>query len=238
MLSTTSGTFLVSILSRKQVAQINGKSVYVVTGIALIALASPAEAGQTIEQAKLTLKSKAATSKGSALNGDSSDEDDGNRGYLSTDEVEDDQIVNTPLQEKKDPLHGSSKHDSSIAQDVIGKKGQYGRFAERWFSRRLAVGTGNDSGDPRSPSVGVSNLPTPGDGARDQEGRRISSSKGNQPNEALIPKLLRTTKTLLNSQSFYFSYDMDITRRLGNQQRSLSPDPLVSTINSYRYEVY
>lgn len=35
--------------------------------------------------------------------------------------------------------------------------------------------------------------------------------------DTLLPKLLRTTKVLLASRSFFFSYDYDITRRLGSQ---------------------
>ena len=52
---------------------------------------------------------------------------------------------------------------------------------------------------------------------------------------ALVPKLLRTTRMLLSSRSFFFSYDFDVTRRLGGEivknpdiPLSKSVDPLVS----------
>ncbi len=57
----------------------------------------------------------------------------------------------------------------------------------------------------------------------------------------LLPKLLRTTRLLLGSRSFFFSYDLDITRRLGNQGSRTSElplyksvDPLVSHVLSFR----
>ena len=54
---------------------------------------------------------------------------------------------------------------------------------------------------------------------------------------ALVPKLIRTTRMLLSSRSFFFSYDFDVTRRLGgetvkNPDIPLSKfvDPLVSIL--------
>jgi SacI homology domain len=42
----------------------------------------------------------------------------------------------------------------------------------------------------------------------------------------MLPKILRTTKLLLTSQSFFFSYDINLTKRFGNSSvtsvRSLS----------------
>ena len=54
---------------------------------------------------------------------------------------------------------------------------------------------------------------------------------------SLLPKLLRTTRVLLTSHSFFYSYDMDITRRSGTGSAKSSDlplyksaDPLVSYI--------
>ncbi len=51
---------------------------------------------------------------------------------------------------------------------------------------------------------------------------------------SLLPKLLRTTRILLASKSFFFSYEYDITRRLGsqgNQSMKGSELPLYKTVD-------
>jgi hypothetical protein len=51
---------------------------------------------------------------------------------------------------------------------------------------------------------------------------------------ALLPKILRTTKMYFGSGNFFFSYDYDISRGIGQQQSQsslplfLQTDPLVS----------
>jgi len=58
---------------------------------------------------------------------DSDDDYDGESILSSDDDVSDDP--------PRRPNHHRTL-SSSIAEDVIGKKGVYGRFAERWFSKR------------------------------------------------------------------------------------------------------
>ncbi len=67
------------------------------------------------------------------------------------------------------------------------------------------------------------------------ETSQLGSREANTTN-ALVPKLLRTTRMLLSSRSFFYSYDLDITRRLGGEivknpelPLSKSVDPLVSS---------
>ena len=252
LLSVTSHAFLIAITNRKQVAQIKGRSVYVVTGVVLIPLSSFAEAKQAAEQVGSALGSKAVASDDPPIYSDSSDEEGGSREVSPTGEIDDDQNVHGPLQETKDSLRDTLKEDSSIVQDVIGKKGQYGRFAERWFSRRgwsvdrkrlLGMSTGSNSGDLHRTLNSGGNPDVSEVATESQKERQRRTDTGDQPNVALtlLPKLLRTTKMLLNSESFYFSYDMDITRRLGTQETSLRSeiplhkvvDPLVRTLSSY-----
>jgi hypothetical protein len=108
---------------------------------------------------------------------------------------------------------------SSIAEDVIRRRGSFGRFAQKWFSkggwrqeqwrsmglRNLAI---ESSAPPRSSLDSTS-------------GRKISLEEAEfegQDVSALLPKLLRTTQILFGtSRSFYFSYDVDLTRRLGKE---------------------
>ena len=49
--------------------------------------------------------------------------------------------------------------------------------------------------------------------------------------KTLLPKLLRTTRMLLASQSFFFSYDLDITRRIDNQSSKGSELPLHQSVD-------
>ena len=137
---------------------------------------------------------------------------------------------------------------NNVIEDVIGKKGQYGRFAERWFSRkgwttekRRAQGMSTADEEPRSASTqdALQNPDATNDAAatpvdlnssgqttkRDKEKQRNESPPDNQTANVvntLLPKLLRTTRMLLSSRSFFFSYDLDITRRLGNQNTKSS----------------
>ena len=48
---------------------------------------------------------------------------------------------------------------------------------------------------------------------------------------SLLPKLLRTLVLMLCSRSFYFSYDLDITRRLGTQLGRSKDLPLHKAID-------
>ena len=136
----------------------------------------------------------------------------------------------------------SQGESGSVAEDVIGRKGQYGRFAERWFSRkgwtyerRKAQGmSADDTGRPDTRSA-KEDGPDPAYGDDPTFATRHVKST-NSPEEqvsqamaesalqdkdvttTLLPKLLRTTKMLFASRSFFYSYDYDITRKLGYQK--------------------
>ena len=128
---------------------------------------------------------------------------------------------------------------SSVVEDVIGKKGVYGRFAQDWFSRRgwsvekrKMQGMSSDQIAPIDGGPGT----VPGSEAETSLETRKTD---NDLTSTLLPKLLRTTKIILSSGNIYFSYDQDITRSLGDQsliQKSVSlwkrVDPLVRPISS------
>ena len=155
---------------------------------------------------------------------------------------------------------GPERSTSNVVEDVISRKGQYGRFAERWFSRkgwstdkRRAQGMSTTDED-KPPPVGAAEDALPKDSGQvavdtnpadmkipsqtsDLRTRQNSQSGGRKADtaNALVPKLLRTTRMLLSSRSFFFSYDFDVTRRLGGEivknpdiPLSKSVDPLVS----------
>ena len=123
-MSSTSA-FLIAITSREQVATIQGRyPIYVVTDVALIPLSSRKDAEAAI------FKARAGKSGAGEAESD---------GATDTDIEEDDTaVLDDELQDQIDPDSESVNHrrQSSIGEDVIGRKGAYGRFAEKWFSKR------------------------------------------------------------------------------------------------------
>ena len=121
----------------------------------------------------------------------------------------------------------------------------YRNFAQRWFLRR--AWSQENNGEPQSKSASepqantkdknlisdeaphsvaassshkaasnkssTQNLATSST-QRDSDSAGITSSANN-----LLPKLLRTVKTLFGSRNFFYSYEYDITRRLSSQIR-------------------
>ena len=243
ILTVGPSSYLITVSSRKQVALMFGKPVYVITGVALIPLSSQSDAVKVIEQTKQALKKGPSTAhKGDEVpgNNDTSDDEDHQSDHVPATEDDDPIIPPTPQSkgDHPDDQQGAKKADSSVAVDVIGRQGQYGRFAERWFSRKgWAV-------DKRR-NLGLSADVAGKEPATNLDQSKEAKSKGGieeqLPNEQpeisktanLLPKMLQTTKMLLSSESFFFSYEYDITRRLGDHTKSAdlplykSVDPLV-----------
>lgn len=127
-------SFLVAITGREQVATIHERlPIYVITNIALIPLSSRTDASRAIEKAKPGRKAivDSAADTGSDTEGEI---------YIDDDDasVVDDDIQGDITAASKAATKASSKAQgqTSIGQDVFTKKGQYGRFAEKWFSKR------------------------------------------------------------------------------------------------------
>ena len=107
------------------------------------------------------------------------------------------------------------------------------------------VGAAEDALPKGSREVAVDNSPAIMDVSGqtgDTESGEISQLGSREANtaNALVPKLLRTTRMLLSSRSFFYSYDLDITRRLGGEimknpeiPLSKSVDPLVSILSIF-----
>ena len=248
-------SYLIAISGRRQVAQIHGVPVYVVTDVALLSLASHQEAKKSILQVKEVKRDPTeyehttSDSEISSLEDSLSVEATASNGEHASstkmspaDEVQSESQPEVPR-----------RRSSNIAQDVIGKKGHYGRFAERWFSekgwtveRRRALGMSVD--DQQEPSnMGASNIDHEesqdasdvtmqrcGEAGQNRAGGevRIGTSVHSAANAyTLLSKLLRTTHLLLSSESFFFSYELDITRRLGTQQLVSANTPLYESVD-------
>ncbi|KAM3502186.1 hypothetical protein MY10362_005032 [Beauveria mimosiformis] len=206
--------YLVTITKRKQVAHVFGSPIYVVTGVAVTPCTSQPDAAASIRRTVRWLDDRPSTADRDA---ESSDED-----------------VELPLASADDIDDGASdggENDvtssrSSIAEDVIRRKGSYGRFAQRWFSakgwtveQRRTLGLSDASNDSKLPETAGGPRKPPGD-----------EDDAQRPATALLPKLLRAMYLLFGkSRSFYFSYDMDITRRLSNKPLASRADVALYT---------
>ncbi len=202
-------SYLVTITKRKQVAQILGFPIYVVTGVAVTPCTSQPDAVASIRRTVRWLDDRPSTADQDA---ESSDEDV-ELPAASADEIDD------GASEGGDNDLTSSR--SSIAEDVIRRKGSYGRFAQRWFSAR------GWTADQRR-SLGLSdaaNNSRLAETAGEPRKVPVNEEDGQRPATALLPKLLRAMYLLFGkSRSFYFSYDVDITRHLSEKSPATQAD--------------
>jgi hypothetical protein len=150
--------------------------------------------------------------------------------------------------EHEDTLHvpkSSANKATTVVTDVIKNKGQYGRFAQRWFSKG---GWKSDGQRKQGMSTNDDDLPLTADGQKTQSDEHVpltneqkkqaeDSLPGHAKHEAhdtdsestltnLIPRILKTTTLYFTSRSFYFSYDYDISRSLSRQEATSPSVPL------------
>ncbi|CAP72864.1 uncharacterized protein PODANS_2_2960 [Podospora anserina S mat+] len=188
-----------------QVANLFGRHpIYVVTEVALTPLTSRQEAADSIGKTALALKNR-LQKEGSTSQSTSGDEETGG---LGIDELPRDDAVESATEDDAiTPPENTSS--SSIAKDVISRRGSYGRFAQRWFSRsgwaaenKRQMGLTPDSGTPPAQQNRASNKNVP---------TRFQIPDGADGSEAaieLLPKLLRTAQILFgSSRTFFFGYD-------------------------------
>lgn len=124
------------------------------------------------------------------------------------------------------PAVDAAARRSSVAQDVIGRKGSYGRFAQRWFSRsgwamdqKRTMGLSADGGKGQGKGKGKGVATAVPTSFGIPEG-----ADGNAAAVSLLPKLLRTSQILFGtSKTFYFAYDHDITRSMTNPKTPETP---------------
>ncbi|KAK4142154.1 SAC1 family phosphatidylinositol-3-phosphatase [Dichotomopilus funicola] len=243
--------------------------VYVITEVALTPCASHAEASRAVAETAAGLKARARGKEeeeeedGSRSLGGSGvidgeregdevvsvvgggGEDETGSGRLS-EEVRDEagEVFSEPEGggEEEDGGKGHARNGSSVAQDVIRRKGSYGRFAQRWFSgsgwamdqtRTLGLSAGggaaaasasNSSGGSGGSSSGSGNGSGKASGTSSSDDGAAAATAAAL---SLLPKLLRTSQILFgSSKTFYFAYDHDITRSMANPKLPAST-PLV-----------
>ncbi|KAI0414387.1 SacI homology domain-containing protein [Xylaria grammica] len=226
-------SYLIAITGRQQVAQIRGYPVYVVTDVAVTPCTSRSEAETAIGHTALKLRRDSAEKPVE----ETSD---------SESEVETPPSA-TGVEDTDDPGAQSDREVSQttelgeqrrIAQDVFKKNGSYGRFAQKWFSNKGWMAN-------RRQSLGLSGVGTARAIEREDEmdrrkkdsddkelSKAVVQEKADAPpdstaGESLTPKLLRMAHIWFgSSKSFFFSYDIDLTRSIASRTSTVSHIPL------------
>ncbi|KAK4242525.1 SacI homology domain-containing protein [Achaetomium macrosporum] len=226
-------SYLISITRRQQVAQIRGLPVYVVTEVALTPCTSQREAAEAVAKTTAALNSRAEKEQeqdngnGDGAGGESTAASGDETGPETTPGKDDDGGEVASETEGPAPRPTAGDRPSSVAQDVIERRGSYGRFAQRWFSR-----SGWRVDQKRMMGLSADDGPAGGKAGKEKEKEEAVPTKFSIPSDAdgseaaisLLPKLLRTTQILFgSSKTFYFSYDHDITRSMANPKVPETP---------------
>ena len=237
-----------------------------VTDVALVPLSSQNEAEKAVIAAVRQRDATADTEEDSS--DDESTVDDPNDVDRATDVPE----APSPADDVRTKLdRDGTPATTNIAEDVFARRGPYGKFASQWLTKKgwgipgirapskVAEATSgtiqptNEALMQQPPETSVREVPSspPTRESGSEKGLR-SRPVGQDGNETfrsdkditipLLPKLLRSTRLILSSRSFYFSYDFNVTRRMGDPRMLNSKplglediDPLVCT---FEYPVF
>ncbi|KAI1362147.1 SacI homology domain-containing protein [Xylaria arbuscula] len=226
-------SYLITITGREEVAQIRGFPIYVVTDVALTPCTSQSEAEAAIGHTALKLR-RNSTEKPAEETLDTESETEGSPSATGAEDVED---PGAQSDRKASPLKGSGEQQG-IAQDVFKKSGSYGRFAQRWFGSKgwmanRQQGVGLSGGGTAAP---VERDDDTAQSKRDNDDKELSKTvvqekvdvlPDSTAGESLIPKLLRMAHIWFGtSKSFFFSYDLDLTRSIASRTTTISHIPL------------
>jgi hypothetical protein len=241
-LKVASSSFLISISRREQVALIRGKPVYSISEVALIPLSSQTDAEQAIVRAR-SAQFRHSTSNEDFLGDSSEDEEDNitlpDDASIATPDPDPESQAGQKVEAVKDKV-------STVAEDVMTRKGLYGRFTDRWFSNkgwtaesrsRQGLSSEEDlerlKSAAKDPTVTDGKVTDPSSAQSEESEGKKAEEETNQlaPSEvahvvdkspagnqiALLPKVLTTTKVFFGSKNFFFSYDQDISRTISEQ---------------------
>ena len=210
-------TYLIAITKREEVARIFDKPVYLITDVALLPLTSENEAADAI---KTALGTSVTTSNDS----DSSVSDTENE---DADQPKTAQLASTPADDTV-PYQGKNSSGTRVAEDVATRNVSFGKFASQWLSRQKwpapTLLTDQPTTESNEPNPASKNDNLLQDLAEAKEGSRKDMYDGTQspgishgPQSGtvvnMLPRILKTTKMIFTSGSYFFSYDIDLTRR-------------------------
>ncbi|CAN9130719.1 unnamed protein product [Alternaria alternata] len=249
LLKVATSYFLISISDREQVALIRGKPIYKITNVALIPLSSQADADKAIVATRDHLKRR---NRAPGLDDEDTDSESEDGAPSVTDSiVEDSSSAPSEVKDTITGQKGTAAQKTSVAEDVIQRKGVYGRFADKWFSRKgWSADNRRLQGLSSEENLAAKNVPQNVDSGmpKEEEQPKTESKPDAIPTSdkdisepvspeaipkalsgekdaatvALLPKILQTTKMYFSSGNFFFSYDYDISHGIGQQQPSSS----------------
>lgn len=199
--------------------------------MAVIPLSSQADASHAIQQAQ-----KILARRGKAPGDNDGEDISSSEAEAESDSCEEEVTVQTPAVTTPGNIEEPTATQSSVAQDVIGNRGRFGKFSlNNWFLRKRWGPTApiphkpkEDEGvdeeikaedTPRAPVSSIPTEPAEAEGT-DVMNKALQESEAQEeeitpPNRAidLMPKLLRYTKLIFSSRNFFFAYEYDLTRR-------------------------
>lgn len=215
------------------------------TNVAIIPISSKADATRAIAQAR-----KEVSQGDPDL--DSPSEEEVSDNVTDGPETE---INSAPSSPVRETFHARGLSVGSIAEDVIGKRVRFGRFAANWLSRknlglprpgaleqevqespfddspRMSV----DAPEVNDEAAEAAEAAVPREAeveaaaaaaAQDDVGRPSSDQAAE-----LLPKLIRYTKLLFASRNFFFAYDYDLTRSFETQEVRNGHQPLHKAVD-------
>ena len=237
-------------------AQIRGKTVYAVRDVALIPLSSQTEAQKILDN---TLKSVEQTQNNSADSDTelSDGEEDADTPSIGGDNAPEEAAA-------VEPSKGVLATGRSFTKNVVQDRGRYGRFAKKWFSKNgssanaqrkegLSSDEGLTSSQPETKldevSQGTEIAPSDPESGK-QDSRNDEATDAAEPRkeksaiETLSRRIERTAKMYYSSSGFYFSYDIDLSKRFSVHGATRSDsalwkqfDPQVSVVRANMIEL-
>jgi hypothetical protein len=223
------------------VAQIFGKPVFVITGVAFTPLTSQLDATKAITEAV------AAQEKIESIEHDTDSSNESDVESVHEPQTPGDPIDSSPTHDDGNgrPLQSKSSSGTSIVRDVIINRAQYGKVASQWFSKKGWTQGRKDPAAPPSSEQQQSNKGgslsgdqdlKPADERSEIEAGDVPGKPSQEAAVALIPKILNSTRLILTSRSFFFSYDIDITHRMGTRTlEQLRYNTSPNTVPDQRY---
>lgn len=205
--------YLIAITRRKEVAKIFGKPIYLVEDVAVLPLSSQHDAEDALKSATKT----------DGLDSDDSDNSDSEAESQSTRHEASATLSTTPGDDVP-KSQGKNASSTSIAEIVATRNVSFGRFASQWFSRQKPTDSGTSVNTPKNEPL----TPKPaekGDAIVEDVEQAVKAKEAgsDSPNpsnityaatRSLLPRILRTIKMVFTSQSYFYSYDFDLTKRI------------------------
>lgn len=199
-------------------------------------LSSSSEAELSIARTRTSLLNRTADGYGlDDTDTEAEGDEDDFAGALS-DDVDDDDTSVKMATRPSTPSQIEHRRKSSVAENVMTRKGAYGRFAQKWFSSK-----GWTVGQKRKMGMSVEDSHSgteSGQGIPEAPGKSFVRTAGAEEQKVddvivtMLPKLVRTTQIFFgSSRSFFFSYDYDITRSLANRRTTSTEHPLHTEVD-------